>query len=136
MTATPDASTASSEAVTWWQTVAREITSRATAAAKTAPWIKQTFTYSSGLAAAFLCSNTVSPLLLLVEARMKWVADPILHGRVADTHLELCDGRRTRNIASTPDGIGCVQRPSQQPGSEVTALLGARPGWVTGAEPG
>jgi hypothetical protein len=69
MTARPDASTASSAAVTWWQTVAREITSRARAAAKTAPWIKQTFTYSSGLAAPFICSNTVSPLLLLVEAR-------------------------------------------------------------------
>ena len=52
------------------------------------------------------------------------MADPILHGRVTDTHLELCDGRRTRNIALYPrTELVASSAPSHQPGSEITALL-------------
>ena len=123
--------------------MAGETTSRARAAAKTAPLIKQTFTYNGGLA-TFICSNALSPLLTCSWKRAalarKWVADPILHGGVTDTHW-MCDGRWTpptptrpwhaetppgelrpqcgRNLAPPgSDGVGLLQRSSHQSGSE------------------
>jgi hypothetical protein len=61
------------------ETVAGETTSRARAAAKTPPLIKQTFAYNGGLA-TFICSNALSPLLTCSWHALarKWVADPIL----------------------------------------------------------
>jgi hypothetical protein len=74
-----------------------ETTSRARAAAKTAPLIKQTFTYNGGLA-TFICSNALSPLLTCswkrACPRTEMGSRPHSPREVADTHW-MCDRRWT-----------------------------------------